>query len=119
MKTALILTSVILAGLIMPQVMGLVALRAVRRGRLLEKFSTVLIQPVAYFLIAYVYWSVQAHEIRAAGNYVCGVFGAVALFWTLWGIAIHFLIACLVFLALERPWRRQRTPVGLPRASET
>ena len=72
-------------GLVLPQVLGLVGYRWSRHKGIILKLATLLISPVSFFAGAYLFWGLSAKAIRDSGNYVCGAFGAAAVFSTICG----------------------------------
>ena len=98
----------------LPQFAGLMALRlAWKAKRKYLLIPAMVIAPVIFFATAYVYWGMQADAIRAEGHYVCGLFGAVAFFSTVWGTVLHFsLSAIILFFMWFVAKRRNRIKRG-------
>lgn len=85
-------------GLVLPQVLGLVGYRWSRHKGKLLKVATLLIPPVVFFVGAYLFWGLSAEAVRDSGNYVCGAFGAAAVFSTIFGTLINLIIGVILFL---------------------
>jgi hypothetical protein len=94
----------------LPQLAGFVALRSAWRVK--KKYlimPAIVIAPTMFFIMAYVYWEMQANAIRAEGHYVCGLFGAAAFLTTVWGTVIHLcLSAAILFIMWFVTKRRNR-----------
>ena len=104
MKYALLL---IFLGLIVPQSVGIAAYKYSKLKNKYIKATQILIPPICYFLIAYLYWGNEANAIRESGNYVCGAFGAAAVFSTLIGTVIHLCLAVVIFFSLNYLLRKR------------
>jgi hypothetical protein len=96
--------------LVLPQVLGLVGYRWSRHKGILLKLATLLISPVVFFGSAYIFWGLSAQAIRDSGNYVCGAFGAAAIFSTIGGTLINLIIGVILFLGVSFIWKRKAAP---------
>jgi hypothetical protein len=94
-------------GLVLPQVLGLVGYRWSRHKGTLLKLATLLIPPVAFFVSAYFFWGLSAKAIRDSGNYVCGAFGAAAVFSMICGSLINLVMGVILFLVVSSIWKRK------------
>ena len=102
----------VLLGAIVPQGIGFLVYWFLGRRKFWARTPSVLIAPVVFFLISNAFWGVQAAAIRAAGERVCGAFGAAAVFSTLFGSLIHLFIAALVLATFSYlSARRQKVSV--------
>ena len=101
------LSAFVFFGLVLPQVLGLVGYRWSRYKGTLLKLATLLIPPVIFFVSAYLFWGVSAKAIRESGNYVCGAFGAAAVFSTISGTLINLIIGVILFLVVSSIWKRK------------
>jgi hypothetical protein len=104
------LSAVAFFGLVLPQVLGLVGYRWCRYKGTLLKLATLLIPPVAFFVSAYLFWELSATAIRDSGNYVCGAFGAAAVFSTISGTLINLIIGVILFLVVGFIGKRKAAP---------
>jgi hypothetical protein len=99
----------------LPQTCGMLSLRwAIRKKRKIILIPALLVAPAIFFAAAYVFWGMQAESIRADGRYVCGAFGAGALFSTIWGTAIHLGISGAVLFFMWFAVRRRNRLLGGP-----
>lgn len=96
--------------LILPQALGFLGYRWSRHKGTLVKLATLLIPPVVFFGSAYVFWGLPAKAIRDSGNYVCGAFGAGAVFSTIGGTLINLIIGIILFLVVSFIWQRKAAP---------
>ena len=94
-------------GLVLPQVLGLAGCRWSRHKGTLLKCVPLLVPPVAFFVSAYLFWGLSAEAIRDSGNYVCGAFGAAAVFSTICGTLINLIIGVMLFLVAGFIWKRK------------
>ena len=101
--------ALVLIGLLFPQLMGYAAYKFTKQKNNIIKATTLLIAPLCFFLVAYLYWGNQANAIRDNGNYVCGAFGAAAVFSTLYGTGIHLILAVIVFFTSRYLWGRNKS----------
>ena len=101
------LSAVAFFGLVLPQVLGLVGYRWSRHKGTLLKLATLLIPPMVFFGSAYVFWGLSAKAIRDSGNYVCGAFGAAAVFSTVGGTLLNLIIGVILFLVVGFIWKRK------------
>jgi hypothetical protein len=101
------LTVGLIIALLLPQALGFLGYRWTRGKHAAWKAITIFIPPVTYFIIAFAFWNFQAESLRRAGEYVCGLFGAAAVYSTLYGTAINLGLAMLVFLICTLVWKRQ------------
>ncbi len=102
-----------LGALGMPQVAAVMFLRwAWRKQRNILLIPALLVAPAIFFAAAYVFWGMQAEAIRAEGNYVCGTFGAVASFSTIWDTALNHCLSGAVLFFMWLSAERRRRPFG-------
>jgi len=94
-------------GLLLPQALGFAGYRWTRRKATPLKISFILIPPLVFFVLSDSYWTWQARSIRAAGQYVCGAFGAAATFSTMFGTLFHLAAAAILLALVSLWWRRQ------------
>lgn len=106
MKTIRLL-GVVFFGLGLPQTLGLVGYRWSRHKGALVKLGTLLIPPVVFFISDYLFWGLEAQAIRDSGNYVCGAFGAAAVFSTIFGTLINLILGVIIFLVATYIWKKQ------------
>ncbi len=66
-----------------------------------------------YFIIMRYLFTQAADDIRAHGGYVCGAFGAMAVFTIIGGTALHVFIGAAIQSVHAVVLRRQRRPSGL------
>ncbi len=111
MGTTFRLLAVCFFGLILPQGLGWLGFRATRHKRTLVKLLALLIAPVAFFISAFIFWELSAREIRESGNYVCGAFGAAAVFSTLGGMLLSLVLGVFVFLVTNHIWKKKAAQV--------
>ena len=97
----------IFLGLILPQSLGVVAYRYTKQKNIYIKVTTIIIAPVCFFLIAFLFWGNKASGLREAGNYVCGAFGAAAVYSTIIGTVINLGVAIILFFSLNYYWRKK------------
>ncbi len=94
MKDALWLTMVVVIGLLLPQFLGYLALRTIRKRKSMMWISlTVLVPPLLYLFISHNYWAYMAHLIEKSGDRACGAFGWAAVATTGTGTILNLLIA--------------------------
>ena len=98
---------IILVGLVLPQLLGFIGYIYTLKKKLIFKIVAILISPVLFFGIATLFWNMQAADIRAAGHYVCGAFGAAAVFSTLFGTLIHLILGIVISLIIYFIWKRR------------
>lgn len=95
-------------GLVFPQLLGITGYRWARNKRNLFKAMTLLIAPIAFFVIIRLFWWMQVEAINKAGHRVCGAMGAADVFSTIWGTIIHLVVACIFFAGLTLFWKKHR-----------
>ncbi|MEJ2232742.1 MAG: hypothetical protein P8X67_02340 [Syntrophobacterales bacterium] len=100
-------TLAIIMGLLLPQALGFLGYRWARRRKKIFKAATLLIAPLLFLLSANVFWRLQAKAIQEAGYYLCGAFGAAAVFSTIYGTLIHMVLGAIMFLVMTFLWKRQ------------
>jgi hypothetical protein len=100
-----------LFALLLPQALGFLGYRWTRHKGIVFRVLPLLISPSVFFISAHIYWGLSAESIRDAGGYVCGAFGAAAVFSTIYGTLINLVIGVMVFLVASISWRR-RSPIG-------
>src|SRR4030042_6790720 len=99
----------VLFGLILPQALGFLGYRWTKHKGKLFKTLSLLAPPLVFFLSANIYWKLSAKAIRDAGGYVCGAFGAAAVFSTMYGTLINLIIGVMIFFIATISWRRKRS----------
>lgn len=103
--------SVVIFGLIVPQLLGVVGYVWAKTKKKILKAFTLIIAPLVFFGLSNLYWRSQAESIRETGNYVCGAFGAAAVFSTIYGTIIHFVLGILIFLAMSYVLKKRKEKV--------
>jgi len=99
---------IIFFGLLCPQLLGVAGYFWAKNKKKILKVFTLLIAPSVFFATSNLYWRSQAEAIRDAGNYACGAFGAAAVFSTIYGTLIHFLLGTLIFLVLTYVLKKRK-----------
>jgi len=99
----------ILIGLLFPQLMGFFGFQWVRtRKNKVLKLLFLFVPPLSFFIIAYFYWGNAAKEIAKAGQRACGMFAAMSFFSTLAGTLLHLSLSIILFLVLNKIWKRRQ-----------
>lgn len=97
----------IVAGLILPQALGVCGFYWAKGKSKILKAATLIIAPLSFFIGASLAWRLQAKAIADAGHYVCGAFGATAVFSTFFGSLIHLALAAIIFSAMHYIQKRR------------
>lgn len=100
------LSAVAFFGLVLPQVLGWLGYRWSRHKGGLLKLTSLLIPPVVFFVSAYLFWGLSAKAIRDSGNYVCGAFGAAAVFSMLFGTLLNLILGVIIFWVANHIWKK-------------
>src|SRR4029078_6795452 len=78
-----------------PQVVGeIVVSRA--RTKWFRTIAGILLPAMTFFVISAVFFRTQAAQLRSEGQYVCGMFGAMAFVATVGGSLLHLVLSAFV-----------------------
>lgn len=117
--TVIRISLVVMIGLILPQVASFIAyIYSLKKKPIYRKLS-ILIAPVMFFVIAYIVWNMWAGSIRSEGRYVCGAFGAAALFSTIFGTLINLILSILISLITYYIWKRKQRGIQCQQVNST
>ena len=98
---------VLILGFLLPILIGRRAyIWSMKKNRYI-KAMTLLVAPSIYFLMSYLFFSRQAQILIDKYGYACGAFGFAALFSTIGGTALHFLIAIAMLTITAKAWKRR------------
>ena len=92
-------------GLMFPQALGSLGFYWTMGKRRLLKAASLVIAPLAYFIAAYIFWELRARALIASGYRPCGGFGAAAVFSTIFGTLVHFILSVIVLFTMTLLWR--------------
>jgi hypothetical protein len=95
-------------GLVLPQVLGYMAYRWVRKTSMPMKSAVMLIPPIAFYITASLFWRHEAAEIRRQEHYVCGLFGTAEMLSTYLGTLFHLIISAVLFVIYRGLWKRKQ-----------
>jgi hypothetical protein len=99
----------LLAVFLLPAVAGFVMLDVgFRRSSSWLKAGGVIAPTVIGFALPFLYFTHAADQIRAAGDYVCGAFGAVAVIFTVGMTLLELLLSGILFAAFSLMHRAKR-----------
>ena len=98
---------VLILGFLLPVLIGRQAyIWSVKKNRYI-KAMTLFVAPSIYFLMSYLFFFHQAQILRDKYGYACGAFGFAAVFSTIGGTALHFLIAAAMLTITIKAWKRR------------